>query len=484
MLTRKRGLRPLLLLLVVLPTLAGCGTEVPPTVDPVRAVAVTTLKACRPDPGVRVVGVAEPYREAEVAFEVSGRLTAVLDVGRSVEVKTKRGADGRPVHTGDVIAQIDTTTYRQRLEGAELKRTTAESGLKAQLVDLEQVAPATAARAKAQRDAALSQVTSARATIASAESAKKTTEADLQRQKQLLGDRQISKAEFDRSQNEFETAVANLAKANAGLQSALDNAGAAEATVSEVKASIRLKAETVAQARNQLNELTLVVAQAQTDLDRCTLRAPFSGRITYVYASNGDFMAAGKPVLRLTLIDPIKISATVSPDLERTIQPGNYARVEPRNLGAYQLGETALFGTVFEKGAVADPATRTFRIDVMVRNARRLMAHDVAKSVTRVNFRNLLPAVERNFGEEGPLFVCSDCLVEEGGKQVVYRLKGAKFGKPRPAGMFDSTLPLERIEVDSKPAVEADYMQILNWSFQRAEAVNGSGSVGIGDLLL
>ena len=43
----------------------------------------------------------------------------------------------------------------------------------------------------------------------------------------------------------------------------------------------------------------------------------------------------------------------------------------PGDVGIEQDPAVVLNGTVFEKGAVADPATRTFRIEIMVRNARR-----------------------------------------------------------------------------------------------------------------
>lgn len=482
--SHRRCLVSLLAVAVQCLGLTACGADAPPPIDPPRPVAITKALVMAPNEGVRVTGVAEPYREAELAFEVTGRVTAILDVGRSVQVYTSKADDGQLVTRGEVVAEMDTTTYQQRYDGATLKLKTAQAGLKALMIDVEQVAPATVARAKAQRDAALSDVEAARAGVESAESAKRTAEADLERNRPLLREKRISPAEFDQYQKAFDTAAANQRKAEAGLKASQDKAAGSEAAVVEAEGSIRLKVEKVAEANAQIAELELAVEQAQTDLDRCVLHAPFAGRITYVYASQGDLVTAGTPVVRLTLIDPIKVSATVSADLERRIQPGHHARVTPRNFADYDSASPALFGTVFEKGAVADPATRTFRIDVMVRNARRRLQEAADPKVTRVEFRQLLPAVERHHGEGGPLFICRDCIVEQDGGTFVYRLRGAKFGQPRPDGLFARTLPLERIPVQTDPKTTKDFMQILNWTFQQATPVAGALEVQDGDLLL
>ena len=71
---------------------------------------------------------------------------------------------------------------------------------------------------------------------------------------------------------------------------------------------------------------------------------------------------------------------------------------------------------------------KSFRIDVMVRNRRRMPKETGNPEAVKIGFRSLLPAVERNFGEGGPLFVCGTCCVREEDEHVVYRVKGAKFG--------------------------------------------------------
>lgn len=474
--------------------LAACGEQPAPPEAPARPVVTLALEPFAPNPPMVLTGVAEPYREAEVSFEVSGRITAILDVGRTVEVTTeeRKEAEGSLAasalsSTGEVLAEIDDTAYRQRRDAARLKLATAREGLKAQELDRDEVAPAAVRRAKAQRDAAESEIASARASVASAESTKNTALADLERNRKLLRDRQISPAEFDQYQNAYDTALANFQMAQAQVKTAQQQLVAYEATLAETEAALRLKQVEVDQTNAQIAELQIALEQAETDLGHCKLRAPFSGRITKIHASQGDFVAAGKPVLNLTLIDPIKVSVTVSADREREIQPGSHATVTPQVLeGGADAGEEAqLFGTVFEKGAIADPATRTFRIDVMVRNARRNRADAGENGLTRIGFRQILPAVERNHGEGGPLYICRECVAidKSSGKHVLYRLKGGKFARPRPARMFEGRLDLERVEVKPHADSSDDFMQILNWSFQHMEPTDGY-SIEYGDLFV
>ncbi len=481
--------------------LLGCGGDQPPPPETARTVIVMPLTETTPEPPFEVTGVAEPYREADVSFEVSGRVTFILDVGRNVDVQTRpktetelatarenavKNARGEIieridplVHTGDVIAQVDPTSYKQRLDAAQMRLKTAEASLKATIIDAEQLAPAAVKRARAQRDAALSDVEATRAMIASYQSTKDRSERELERYTELRRTKQVSQSELDQYQNQFDTALANLAQSKAALQTAVQQANSLEAALTEAEASVLVKNENVGRGRAELAELKVAVEQAQTDLDRCTLRAPFIGRITNVMASNGDYVQAGSPVMRITLIDPIKVACTVSADRERDIEPGNYAAVMPERLKDFGSDEP-LIGTVFEKGAVADPTTRTFRIEVMVRNARRLLAKPSPDAVV-INFRALLPAVVRHFGEGGDLYVCETCDHVKDGRHYVYRVKGIKWGVPRPENLFDRKLELERLEIKWAGNEPRDYMTILNWPFRR---VTGKAGLTNGDLLI
>jgi len=479
-------MRRSLALSLVLSTLmlVGCGSEQQAPTRTAKPVKIAKLVRLQPAPAFQVTGVAAPYRQAAVSFEVSGRITRILDVGRSVQVVSRETEDGTWINESEVIATMDDTSYRQQRDAAQLRLATAQAGLKAQEIDVNEVAPAALVRAKAQRDGTLAEVASARAQVEAAQSAKATAESELARSKRLFDEERLSRSQLDQRQNAFDSAKASLTGAEARLRAAQETVAGYEAGVTEAEAALRLKAENLARGRAEVEELRNALAQAETNLSRCILKAPFSGRITSVVASAGDFVAAGKPVLTLTLIDPIKVSVTVSAERERQIKSGNHAFVQPRDLDSERAKGGILFGTVFEKGAVADPTTRTFQIDIMVRNARILSGEPVPPETLRIGFRSLLPAVDRNFGEGGPLFVAKDCCVEEDSETVVYRLRGAKFGMPRPPDLFDGKLDLDRLVVKKRSGSATEFMQILNWSFRAVDPVSGTPPLQLGDLLI
>ncbi len=242
----------------------------------------------------------------------------------------------------------------------------------------------------------------------------------------------------------------NILKEGAGTQQAVDNAQSAfDSTAAQLAA-----------ARANVEALEADLNRAREDLADTTLLAPFSGRITTAHVSQGAVVDAGTPVVTLTLMDPVQVQVQVSADSEREIRTGDRARVFPRD--PLQGGEPALvYAIVYEKSAVADPRTRTFRIDLIVRNARRRIAQldPTLKGLPIVN--DYLPVVRRYQGEPGPLFVPSDSVLREGGKTYVLRLRGVSLGTTSERSATGRHEP-EPVEV----SLTADYMTVIRWNFR------------------
>ncbi len=471
-------------LLALAVAVSACGSEPPATVVRARAVEVTSVSAQSYAKRPQFTGVAIPYRQARAGFEVAGRITNLRDVGTMTEITIRPNRTGSVEAEGSIIAQIDDTTYRQRLEASQLRLRTAMAGIDALKVELSDLIPARIARAKSQEQAAIKQAESAMAALDAAASNERLALANLKRTQRLFQTKTVSKSELDRQLNAHDAARSQVTQARAGHDAALESATSARATVEEAEAGERLKKEELARARAQARELELAVRQARTDLERCTLRAPFEGRITNVHVSHGDWVQPGSPVITLTLIDPIKVSVSVSAEQERSIPPGEHAFVYPTDLN--EFGKTdRLVGTVFEKGSVADSATRTFQIDVMVRNARRRVGStkDLA-GTTPVSFRQILPALQEHAGEKGPLFASEDSIVSTRDGEYVYRIPGAKFGIARPSGMFSGRLKLEPVAVTSHRKEPSDFFQVLNWRFCRVTPSAHANPLSNGDLVL
>ena len=300
-----------LLLAGLATTLVACegktrgSNEAPPAVP----VTVMTLEEIEPARPGRRMGLAQPYREEAIGFEVTGRIMKVVDVGVELDGPAQDN-QGVLVRQGDIIANLDPTRYDQKVSSVELRIAAEQAELKAKTIDLEGVAQAQADLAK------------------------------------VTYERQLS-----------------LDEAGATTKEALDTA---KANLDVAAATLELKKAQLLAKAARINELREDLRSAKLDQEDCVLRAPFSGRITQQHLSRGAFAKPGAPVVTLTLIDPINITLTLSAKDERRLVIGSPAKLYPS--GA--KNGSALPGRIRGKGQVADPRTRTFLVEIITRNLR------------------------------------------------------------------------------------------------------------------
>ena len=108
--------RTVLLAILLLPGLAGCGQEAPKQADvrPVRTVVVDPKPI---DDDRQAVGEIKPRQESDLGFRVSGKLVSrVVDVGASVK-------------KGDLLARLDEQDYQNKLRSAEADVASADAVL-------------------------------------------------------------------------------------------------------------------------------------------------------------------------------------------------------------------------------------------------------------------------------------------------------------------------------------------------------------------
>jgi RND family efflux transporter MFP subunit len=340
-----RRILPLVLALGA--SLGGCdgqktgSAEAPPSVP----VTVAPLQASEPARYGRRMGLAEPYRQEDIGFEVGGRVVSVLDVGVELEGPVQ-DTKGVLVKEGDVVARLDPSRYAQRVTSLELRIAAEVAEKKAKTIEVEGVA-------KAQADLA-----------------------------KLTYERQL-----------------RLSRAGTATKEALDTA---KADLDVANATLSLKEAQILAQEARIAELEAELTSARLDLGDCALRAPFSGRITAQHISRGAYVQPGTAIVTLTLIDPMSITLTLSADDERALAVGSPARIHVAG------SDRQLHGRIRGKGQVADPRTRTFRVEVMTRNVR----YETSSPLASVD--KLVPIVSRFHGEEGPLYAASDALVKEG----------------------------------------------------------------------
>ncbi|RMD60641.1 MAG: efflux RND transporter periplasmic adaptor subunit [Alphaproteobacteria bacterium] len=117
------------------------------------------------------------------------------------------------------------------------------------------------------------------------------------------------------------------------------------------------------------------VAAAELALARTVIRAPFAGVVGDRIAEIGEYVKSGDPVIRLIDLDPILAVVQVSEREVSRIAPGTVAQV--RLVTGQEIA-----GTVRFIAPEADPATRTFRLEVEIANPDGALADGITAEVT------------------------------------------------------------------------------------------------------
>lgn len=442
-----------------------------------RPVTVLRLAAWTPPGANRFTGVVEPFREADVGFEVSGRVEFVFDVGTQVEGavfdeggRLVLGPDGSPVSEGDVIAQVDATRYQQHADAIRLQIESMKLTLAAQEVELSDVLSRDLESAGAGAEAARLDVTVAEEQVKSAQSSYDLARVTVERTRELVSGGIQSQADLDRDAASLENARSTLEQTRTSVEARTQALNSAQAAVAKARGAIQLKQADIETTRSELTRLDQQLETALIDLEDCTLRAPFSGRITEVYVNRGALVQPGTPVAKLTLFDPVNVSLTLSAEQAREIQVGDQAQV--RLAGTSE--DACIYGTVRDPGEVADPATRTFRVDVVVRNPlARTGTHRRDSHAPAV----VAPVVQRIVSQGGPLYVFYRCIVDDGsGNPYVLRLPGWNSLRPTAVDTHGTFVP-EKVPV----TLGSNYFTVINWPCR--ELVD-AGGLEAGDMLI
>ena len=363
--TLRPGWRATVLAVAILS--AGCREETINTAESPRPVVVVHLRETNPATPLRLTGTVEPWAEEDVAFEVPGRLTFIVEPGTFLEGRWE--VDGEPMIDGDILAQLDEEPY-------EVAVLAAESQVSSARVNSEKILPA------------MLEVASARFERAEKEFARNER---LRRQSPgALSEKALVDAEADRDA----TAAA--------VQQAEAERDAGEANLRSAKARYD---------------------RSVLDLGHTTLYAPFRGEVTDVLVQAGGYAEAGKPVAHLVAMDPIKVRVSVSAETHRRIKHGDPVRLFVANQ------EEEIVGSVYQMSTVADPSTRTFSITLICRNYKVWRSEseaERAKDLPKV--KDLLPATRLDISGDGPLYVEQRTLVDE---RFVWIAEGINLRDPQ-----------------------------------------------------
>lgn len=117
----------------------------------------------------------------------------------------------------------------------------------------------------------------------------------------------------------------------------------------------------LAKSAAQLDAARARIARITTDVERTTIRVPFDGVLETSYVQMGNYLRIGDPVARVIDLHPMLVIGAVSEKEVEKLHVGQKARVS-------LINGQKLKGAIKFIGRVADPVTRTFRIEIKLPN--------------------------------------------------------------------------------------------------------------------
>jgi membrane fusion protein (multidrug efflux system) len=231
------------------------------------------------------------------------------------------------VKKGQVLVRLDDSDMRMALDQARAQLGQAERKVRGYYSTREALGGQVAAR-----DA---DIVRADAQIESAKSDLERAQTELGRRQRLATSGAVSGDELTQAQNQYHTAVAALAQANAGRVQAVANKAAAAASKEVNEALI---ADSSFQENPEIAAARANEAQAELNESRTVLRSPMDGVVAKKDVSVGQRVAVGANLMTVVPIESVYVDANFKEVQLRKIRAG-----QPVTLVADKYGDGVKF---------------------------------------------------------------------------------------------------------------------------------------------
>ncbi len=309
---------------------------------------------------VNATGTINPISTVVVGSQVSGQVLEIL-----ADFNTQ-------VQAGQVLARLDPTQVKARLDGAR--------------ADL--------ANVRAQRNVQAAQIEQGRADIARADATRRDAEAKLvQVEAQLADAERILARQVDLgtrgivAQSTIDTARTTVASQRAARDSARAQIASAEASKLSIEAALKVTQAQLGAIEAQIMQREAVVRQIEVDLANTEIRSPVVGTVVQRQVELGQTVAASLQAPTLFL---------VAQDL-RSMEI--YANVDEADVGRVRPGQTVTF-------SVNAYPNREFRGEVKLVRLGSQTIQNVVIYTAIISFQN--PRMELLPGMTATLRVISD----------------------------------------------------------------------------
>jgi RND family efflux transporter MFP subunit len=137
------------------------------------------------------------------------------------------------------------------------------------------------------------------------------------------------------------------------------------------------------EAKNAMESLEARLATLQKQLEMARVTAPFGGIIDDILVKEGELASPGIPVVHLVNLSSMRVSANVSEAYLSNIREGDLVELR---FPAYP--ETLVKADVTRLGEVIDPKTRTFTLEVEMKNAGEKLKPNMLTTVRIQDYKN------------------------------------------------------------------------------------------------
>jgi RND family efflux transporter MFP subunit len=295
---------------------AGCSPKAPTPTEVVRPVKTMVVSAGAESSVRSFPGRVEASHKVELAFQVSGLLV-------NLPVR-----EGQKVTENEVIAQLRPDEFEARLRALQGQLDRARADLQALRSG---VRPEERLRLEAEVRAAEAKLANART--------------DFDRSTQLLRNRIISRAEFDRSETAYTVAKQNH-----------------QAAVQKFEQGTIAREEVILAKEAEVSGLEGQVVEANLQLEDSTLRAPYDGVIAQRFVEQGQNVRANDRVVIFQDVDEIDIAV----DVPEVVMAADLRSADiVQMLASFNAAPGLQFPVHLKEIAQrADPITQTFTIRV------------------------------------------------------------------------------------------------------------------------
>ncbi|MGU9978555.1 efflux RND transporter periplasmic adaptor subunit [Phreatobacter sp. HK31-P] len=328
---------------------------------------------------VNATGSINPISTVVVGSQVSGQV---------LEITADHNSQ---VEAGQVLARLDPTQVKARLDGARADLANVRAARVVQLAQIEQ-ARSEINRAEAVRLDAIAKLAQVEAQLAEAER-------NLARQRELGSRGTVAQAVID-------TARANAESQRAGRDSARAQIASADASKRSIEAALRVAEAQIGTIEAQIAQREAVVRQIEVDLSNTEIRSPVKGTVVQRSVELGQTVAASLQAPTLFL---------VAQDL-RSMEI--YANVDEADVGRVRTGQPVTFTVNAYPG-------RDFRGEVKLVRLGSQTVQNVVIYTAVISFQN--PRMELLPGMTATLRIITDR------REGVVRVPNAAL-RWRPAG--------------------------------------------------